>query len=112
MGIMGRLWKWFRAYLNCRKQSNGIDGQSAGILFCFVECSSGEYTVFYTFLIIHLSVLLLVNDTKYAKSISFFTDRDLLQANLDNIVDWNATGKLLFNHSKTMKPVLNQIFSR
>ena len=92
MGITERLWKWFRAYLNFRKQSIGIDGQSAGLLSVLSGVPQGIIRGPIPFLIIHLSVLLLVNDTKYAKSISFFNDRDLLQANLDNIVDWNATG--------------------
>ena len=37
------------------------------------------------------------------QSISSLKYRDLLQADLDNIVDWSGIWKLLFNHSKTMK---------
>ena len=41
-------------------------------------------------------MLLFADDTKEcAKSVSSLNDRDLLQADLDNIVDWRATWKLL-----------------
>ena len=32
MGITGRLWKWFRAYLNSRKQCVGIDDLCSGLI--------------------------------------------------------------------------------
>ena len=31
-GITWRLWKWFRAYLNYRKQCFSIDGQCSGLV--------------------------------------------------------------------------------
>ena len=43
------------------------------------------------------------NQKQYVKNISSFHNRDLLQAYLDNIVNWSPTWKLLFNHSKTVK---------
>ena len=111
-GITGRLWKWLRAYLNSRKQCISIDGQCSGLLPVLSGVPQGSILGPIFFLIyindlppcsIYSSMLLFADDTKCGKSISSLKDRDLLQVDLDTIVDWSPTWKLLLNHSKTVK---------
>ena len=78
-----------------------------------VRCSTREYsgpnTLSYiyeqstvVFRSRHSSTFLIADDTKCSKSINSPSDRDLLQADLDNVVNWSATWKLLFNYTKTI----------
>ena len=102
IGIVGKLWCWFKAYLDSR-------------LVCLLPVTSGVPQGSYLKLrpllfVIYINelptftkyahLLIFVDDTKRVHSISNATDCNHLQQDLDSFCHWCSINNIAFNESK------------
>ena len=110
VGIRGNLWHWFKAYLNNRHQCVKINNNFSSLLPVISGVPQGSilgpllFAIFINDLpdcVSSSSCYLFADDTKCLKIISNPTDVLRLQEDLDNLLSWSHTNKLLFNESKS-----------
>ena len=96
-GITNSVWKWFKAYFLCRKQTVSIN--HCRLIFHPVLSGFPQGSILGPLLFIfyinelpslaHLSnIILFADDTKCYRSISFVSDSFLLQSDLNDLSDW------------------------
>ena len=105
MGVVGDLWKWFKAYLNDRNQCVKIDDKRSSLLPVISGVPQGSilgpllFIVYINDLttVTHYSnMFIFADDTKCEKKIFDIQDCLDLQDDLNDIGEWSKIWKLLF----------------
>ena len=110
MGITGRLWLWFKAYLSSRHQSVSINGHLSDYLPVTSGVPQGSILgpmLFLTFIndlpsfVKSVNMVLFADDTKCFKTIRNNLDSSALQNDLDSLHQWSISN-IAFNEAKIM----------
>ena len=108
-GITGKLYDWFRSYLQGRKQQVTVLRATSRELPVTSWVPQGSLLGPILFLLfvddlpntIKTSrVVCYAGDTKIFKSIDSITDCNVLQSDLNDLVSWSESSRLIFNQTK------------
>ena len=108
-GILGNLWRWFKAYLSSRTQCGSVNSQHSRFLPVLSGVPQGSILGPLLFLIyindLPLSTsfstpLFFADDTKCFRPIRCYIDTCLLQQDLNTFTNWSNDWKISFNESK------------
>lgn len=103
IGITGPLWKWFKAYLSNRQHFVHIEGSGSEQLPVHSGVPQGSLLGPLLFIIyindipstiLHSSVYMFADDTKFIKPISSTTDHLHMQEDMSALNDWCKVWKL------------------